>query len=141
MQGAFLDTSVYIAILRQDHSPLRVEQFTAGSTVWLSAIVLEELYAGAQDRSRAAILELERDFSIDDQIVAPTVNDWIATGNLLARVAAKYGYEQIGRGRLTNDALMTVSASRLGYRIITANARDFRRLAEFCDIHLQILSV
>jgi hypothetical protein len=33
---------------------------------------------------------------------------------VLARVAAKYDYEQIGRGRLTNDALIAMSASRLG---------------------------
>ena len=42
----------------------------------------------------------------------------------------QYGYEQIGRGRLTNDALIAMSAARCGYMILTRNARDFSRLAE-----------
>ena len=50
---------------------------------------------------------------------------------LLARLAAKYDYEQIGQGRLTNDALIAMSAGRLGIRVFTANERDYRRLAEF----------
>jgi predicted nucleic acid-binding protein len=47
---------------------------------------------------------------------------------VLARLAAKYDYEQIGRGRLTNDALIAMSAGRSGITVITANARDFRKL-------------
>jgi predicted nucleic acid-binding protein len=50
---------------------------------------------------------------------------------VLARLAAKYDYEQIGKGRLTNDALIAMSAGRLGITVITANARDFSKLAEF----------
>jgi predicted nucleic acid-binding protein len=50
---------------------------------------------------------------------------------VLARLADKYDYEQIGKGRLTNDALIAMSAGRLGITVITANRRDFNRLAEF----------
>jgi len=46
-------------------------------------------------------------------------------------LAAKYDYEQIGQGRLTNDALIAMSAGRSGITVITTNARDFIRLAEF----------
>jgi predicted nucleic acid-binding protein len=46
-------------------------------------------------------------------------------------VGAKYDCEKIGQGRLTNDALMAMSAGRLGITVITARARDFERLAEF----------
>jgi predicted nucleic acid-binding protein len=46
-------------------------------------------------------------------------------------LAAKYDYEQVGKGRLTNDALIAMSAGRLGITVITANARDFSKLAEF----------
>jgi predicted nucleic acid-binding protein len=35
------------------------------------------------------------------------------------------------RGRLTNDALIAMSAGRLGITVITANARDFEKLAKF----------
>jgi len=50
---------------------------------------------------------------------------------VLARLAAKYDYGQIGQGRLTNDALIAMSAGRAGIRVISANQRDFSRLAEF----------
>jgi hypothetical protein len=56
---------------------------------------------------------------------------WLSAVVVLARLAAKYDYVKIGRGRLTNDALITISAVRLGITVITANARDFMRLAEF----------
>jgi predicted nucleic acid-binding protein len=42
----------------------------------------------------------------------------------------KHDYEQFGEGRLTNDSLIAMSAGRLGITVITANARDFARLAE-----------
>ncbi len=35
-------------------------------------------------------------------------------GRVLAKLGAKYGYEQIGRARLTNDALIAMSAVRAG---------------------------
>jgi predicted nucleic acid-binding protein len=59
---------------------------------------------------------------------------------MLARLGQKYGYEQIGRARLTNDALIAASASRMGVRVITANQRDFARLAEFCAVQWQIVA-
>jgi hypothetical protein len=39
--------------------------------------------------------------------------------------------QKIGPCGLTNNALMVMSAARLGITVITANARDFMRLAEF----------
>jgi predicted nucleic acid-binding protein len=64
--------------------------------------------------------------------LCPTdLNDWTMAGRVLAKVAVKYGYEHIGRGRLTNDALIAMSAAREGIRIVTSNGRDFGRLAGF----------
>jgi predicted nucleic acid-binding protein len=57
---------------------------------------------------------------------------------VLALLAAKHDYEQIGKGRLTNDALIAVSAGRLGITVITANARDFGKLAEFRPFQWQV---
>jgi predicted nucleic acid-binding protein len=50
-------------------------------------------------------------------------------------------HEQIGNGRLTNDALIAVSAGRLGIRVITTNERDFRRPAEFGTFEWQLVSI
>ena len=46
----------------------------------------------------------------------PNLSDWGQAGRVLARLAEKYDYEQIGQGRLTNDALIAMSAGRLGVR-------------------------
>jgi len=46
-------------------------------------------------------------------------------------LGGQYHYEQIGQGRLTNDALIAMSAGRLGITIITANERDYSRLPNF----------
>jgi predicted nucleic acid-binding protein len=39
---------------------------------------------------------------------------------------------------LTNDALIALSAGRLGITVITANARDFGKLAEFRPFHWRV---
>lgn len=99
--------------------------------MWLSVVVLEELYAGASGRDRQMVERLERDFSKLNRILVPNLSDWVRTGRVLARLGAKYGYEQIGRGRLTNDALIAMSAARKGIVVLTRNEGDFARIAEF----------
>jgi predicted nucleic acid-binding protein len=131
MQPALFDTSIYIsAFQRGDDAVVEAGGLSAHSRLWLSAVVLEELYAGASRQDVKAVEDLERHFTRVKRIVVPNVNDWIETGRILAGFAAKYHYERIGRGRLTNDALIATSAGRLGITVITANARDFERLAE-----------
>jgi len=49
----------------------------------------------------------------------------------LAQIGAKYGYEEVGRARLTNDALIAMTAARHGFTVLTKNVTDFRRIAEF----------
>jgi predicted nucleic acid-binding protein len=109
--------------------------------VWLSAIVLEELYAGAGARGQHVVKRLERDFDRAQRVLVPNLSDWTEAGRVLSRLAAKYNYEQIGQGRLTNDALIAMSAGRLGIRVISANERDFRRLAEFHSFEWQVARV
>lgn len=132
MQPVLFDTSIYITVMRsrEDAAP-RLREMAAGAPVWLSAVVLEELYAGAGAKGRKILERLERDFERARRVLVPNLNDWTQTGKALARLAAKHGYEQIGRGRLTNDTLIAASAGRLGITVITANARDFGKLAEF----------
>lgn len=101
--------------------------------------MLEELYAGASGRHRRSVERLERDFERAGRLLVPNLSDWIHAGRMLAGLGAKYGYEQIGRGRLTNDALIASSAARMGIRILTANERDFRRLAEFRPFQWEVV--
>jgi len=101
-------------------------------------VVLEELYAGATERDLYVVERLERDFDRIKRILAPNLSDWTQTGRVLARLAAKYHYEKIGQSRLTNDALIAMSAGRTGIRVITTNERDFSKLAEFRVFQWQV---
>jgi predicted nucleic acid-binding protein len=132
MQPVLFDTSMYITALRMgDDAAMSVRRIAGGAPVWLSSVVLEELYAGVSTRNRRPVERLEHDFHRTGRILVSNLTDWTHTGKVLGLLAAKYDYEQIGKGRLTNDALIAMSAGRLGITVITANARDFGRLAEF----------
>jgi predicted nucleic acid-binding protein len=132
MRPVLFDTSIYITALRLgDESALGLRRVAVGVPVWLSSVVLEELYAGVSTHNRHVVERLERDFHRARRILVPNLTDWTQTGKVLALLAAKYDYEQIGKGRLTNDALIGMSAGRLGITVITVNARDFKKLAEF----------
>jgi len=142
MQPALLDASVYISALRRgDSAVLTLRRLAVDRPLWLSAVVLEELYAGSAASSRPAVDRLERDFDGIKRILLPNLRDWSQAGKLLARLAARHGYEQIGKGRLTNDALIATSAARLGIEVITTNARDFSRLAEFHSFQWQVATI
>ena len=132
MPPVLFDTSIYITTLRMgDDAALGLRRIAGGAAVWLSSVVLEELYAGVSARNWHVVERLERDFHRAGRILVPNLTDWTQTGKVLALLAAKHDYEQIGKGRLTNDALIAMSAGRLGITVITANARDFAKLAEF----------
>ena len=132
MQPVLFDASIYIPSLRmRDDAALNLGRIAGGGPIWLSSVVLEELFAGVAAQHRRVVERLEHDFERIGRILVPNLNDWTQTGKILARLAEKYGCEQIGRGRLANDALLAMSAGRLGITVITANARDFGRLAEF----------
>lgn len=142
MQPALLDTSVYIAaIRREDKGALDLRRLSSGCVVWLSSVVLEELYAGASERSVGAVERLERDFDRARRILVPNLTDWAHAGRALARMASKYGFEEIGGACLTNDALIAVSAGRMGIRVITTNERDFRKLAEFRPFSWEVAKI
>ena len=142
MQPALFDTSIYTAALRRGNdAALGLRRVAADAPLWLSSVVLEELYAGAGDRERHVVEQLERDFDRAKRILVPNLSDWTQSGKVLARLAMKYDYEQIGKGRLTNDALIAMSAGRSGMCIITANERDYRRLAEFRSFQWRVGAV
>jgi len=139
MRSAVFDSSVYINAMRSgDDAILALQELASDSSIWLSSVVLHELYAGAADRGRPMVEEMEAEFEEMGRILVPNLNDWTESGRVLARLATKYHYEKIGRARLTNDALIAVSAARLGLRVITANERDFRRLAEFREFQWEV---
>ncbi len=131
------DSSLYIRALRGDGA-LMLQRWARETPLWLSAVVLEELYAGAKPGDHRILEKLERDFGRTGRILIPNLSDWSNAGKILARLGQRHGFERIGRARLTNDALIAVSAARTGILVLTANARDFAKLGEFCAVQWQV---
>jgi predicted nucleic acid-binding protein len=126
---------------RGDEAVLGLRRSSADTPLWLSAVVLEELYAGASGRVQQSLERMEREFDRMKRILVPNLGDWTEAGRVLARLATKYGYEKIGQGRLANDALIAMSAARMGIGVITINERDFGKLAEFRSFQWEVARI
>ena len=131
------DSSIYITALRLGDVELLEGRWLGESPVWLSSVVVEELYAGAKPNDLPVLAKLERDFGGANRTLTPSWNDWKRSGKILAQIGQRYGFERIGKARLVNDALIATSAARSGVTLITANPRDFAKLAEFCSLQWQ----
>jgi predicted nucleic acid-binding protein len=138
LPGILFDTSVYISALRRgDFSILSSRRAARRGEaevrpLWLSVVVLEELLVGARERKMKKLLaHLEREFERAGRLLVPVQSDWTVSGQVLALIGEKYGYEKVGRARMTNDALIATSASRSGIVVQTINDVDYRMISEF----------
>ena len=92
MPSAPGSSCVGIPPLLQAHLVLdkTLRRLTTDAPLWLSAVVLEELYAGTADRDRQVVERLERDFDRAKRILVPNLSDWTQADRVLARLAAMH---------------------------------------------------
>ncbi len=136
MGGLLYDSSVYIDSFRRgDTSLLLARQASVKGKllpVYLSSVVLSELFAGAVDpRAKKLLLKVENDFQAIGRIIAPNKNDWSLSGQTLLKIGQKHGFEKIKLSRMTNDCLIAISARRFGLTVATTNVRNFEVISEF----------
>lgn len=138
MAGIVFDTSVYISAIRRGDAGIldlrRASRMGAENShpLWLSAVVLSELLIGAVDRTaRRRLLEMEKDFVRVNRLLVPQQSDWRLSGEVLSLIGQQFGYEQVRRARMTNDALIAMSVARNGFVVLTKNPQDFEQLAQF----------
>ena len=99
MQPALFDSSIYISALRRgDAAAVALRRFAVDAPLWLSAVALEELYAGAADWIGQVVERLERDFDGAKRILVPNLSDWNCKCMVVLPTAASYHYEQIRTG-------------------------------------------
>jgi len=135
------DTNVYIKAIHgsPEDDTYQLLLSTLPRT-YLSAIVVQELYAGALDAFGARlvdkfVLQTER----TGRIVVPTYRDWKEAGRILARINRQQPAERARTGRLVSDVLLAMSAVQIGAKLYTFNGEDFRLIARYRQLSLETL--
>jgi predicted nucleic acid-binding protein len=111
---------------------------------YMSAVVLQELVAGANDASRIKDFErLRHEYREANKLLVPNEEDWWHVGLALnalqrGRRSRKTGkiprMSAAERCRLINDVLIARTAKRAGVMVVTDNVNDFEKIRNFCDV-------
>jgi len=111
---------------------------------YLSAVVLQELVAGASDAATLKLLERTRhEYRTLNKLLVPNEEDWWYAGVVLnalqrGRRSRKTGLipkiSAAERSRIINDVLIARTAKRAGVILVTDNLNDFRKIRNFCDV-------
>ena len=128
-----LDTNIYLDAFRDPAAEAPLLRFLERALpfTFLSAVVMQELAAGA--RTPARVRELERSvfqpFVRRHRVFAPLTAAFVRSGRLLAALAAREGWAAVhDNPSLHNDSLLAASCREAGITLIT-NDSDFDRLA------------
>jgi predicted nucleic acid-binding protein len=98
-------------------------------------VVLAELWRGVLNPAdRKLLLELER----DHPILTPTRNNWLESGQILAKVRDDLGFGPEKLRDLHFDVLIALTARSHGARLITSNRADFELIRDYRDFRLEV---
>ncbi len=132
-----LDTSIYIPFINQGIAHPTIEIRQGRPLIYMSAVVMEELYAGALDVSSSKLLDKMHDtFSSMGRLIVPDALDWQKTGKVVAQLGKKYGFEKLFLSRITNDILIAATARKIGAVVVTHNQKDFLKIQEYIDFEI-----
>jgi len=131
-----LDTQLFIKGFRDRAANEALQHFHRlfAPFEYLSVIVVQELRSGIRrPRDRRA---LERHvlnvFERANRTIAPSVDAWHRTGDLLADMSRRDGSEiaRVSKA-FSNDILLALSCREAGCVLVTENERDFQRIRRF----------
>lgn len=123
------DTSVLIAVIRDPDNSGSFERSLAAGRLWLSSVVVAELYAGTRSRAdRRFVDQIARIMRRDNRLLVPLHEDWMKAATLIGRYIQLYG--SVNPRDHFADALIVVSASRLKGAVVTTNLKHFEGWAE-----------
>jgi predicted nucleic acid-binding protein len=129
------DTNVFIHAFRDANAEAAMLAFLERALpfTFLSAVVMQELAAGARTPKRMRRLEQSvfGPFARRGRVFAPSSGAFAASGRLLATVAAREGWDTVReKPSLLNDALLAVSCRERGITLITQDS-DYTRFQPF----------
>ena len=109
----------------------------------MSAVVMMELIAGADDESYRRVYEQAfHSYQKNNSLIVPTYDDWLTTSKILFLLTQGRKRTQKGRlrplppgaaQRLALDVLIAVSARRWKAQVVTENWADFKSIQRYCN--------
>jgi predicted nucleic acid-binding protein len=135
------DTNVYIEAIRLGPAA-ELSQLLLSSVprMYLSAVVAQELYAGALDPlGERLVATFVSQTERTGRIIVPTYRDWKEAGRVLGTINRQEPAERTRIPRLVNDVLLALSAVQNGATLCTFNGEDFRLIARYKKFSLEIL--
>lgn len=127
-----VDSHLYIDALRTAEGLAALKAFDSRCTAFLvmSAVVAHELRAGAS--TPQAVNRVEEDiigpFERRGRLITPTFWAWKESARILSSLFGREAWTGVPRS-FVNDVLLAMSCREAGVVLITANTRDFQRIA------------
>jgi predicted nucleic acid-binding protein len=113
---------------------------------FLSAIVIQELTAGALDVTRIKELDrLRSQFEKEGRLLVPNGEDWWQAGKILNSLSrglksrSASTAQKISSGeqqRIIRDVLIARTAKREGVAVVTFNIGDFQKISRYCKVRI-----
>jgi predicted nucleic acid-binding protein len=133
------DTNVWIDHLRGDALAPLLPQLRGKYQLWMDALVAAELRAGCRSPSERRVVDgLLAPFAGAGRVRAASGEELADAGRALSKLRQRGTLASGGAGALI-DAAIAVVALRLGALLVTANARDFAKLATVLPFHWEPL--
>lgn len=118
------DTNVYISFIRNRSHSLELQRH--GTVKYLSAVVLMELWAGAKSKKgKKLIHQLQKPYVNAGRIVTPSVNNYIAMGQIFADLPTRYDTLVKSAGFL-NDLQIAFAALSIGAMLYTEDKSHYQ---------------
>jgi predicted nucleic acid-binding protein len=132
-QNYVLDTNLIIEGLRNREAQAKLVQFhnLFAPFEYLSAIVVQELKAGARSKKDLQTIEkhILEPFVRRGRLIAPSFGAWERSGEALCALALEEGLELPSVSKsFGNDLLLALSCREAGITLVTQNVRDFTRI-------------
>jgi len=112
----------------------------------MSAVVIQELTAGARDKSDLQFWEAT--FLLHEKqrtLLVPSGEDWWLAGKVLNSLLRGLKSKAGGRiprlsvdekQRIIRDVLIALTVKRAGALLVTNNTKDFQRIKRFCNVRI-----
>jgi len=101
----------------------------------MSSVVLAELLRGV---SGAAEHKFLRTLARNHPILTATQENWLESGEILAKIRADQGFEPHKLRDLHFDVLIALTTRSHGARLITTNRADFEIISRYRQIKLEV---